>query len=71
MFVAAVVHTLNAIWMSLNNLRFNDVKTSIDATKVKIDYSVTTSGNNSYGCCLALNSSFLNSFFGFSPSSMN
>jgi len=62
MFVAAIVHTLHTILMSRNTLRFKNDKASIHATKVKIDYFVTINGNNSYGCCLASNSPFLDSF---------
>jgi len=62
MFVATIVHTLHAIWMSRNNFRFSNVKVSIHAAKVKIDYLVTMSGNTSSGCCLASKLSFLDSF---------
>jgi len=49
MFVSVFVHMLHAIWMSRNTLRFGNDKASIHATKVKIDYSVSMSDNNSSG----------------------
>jgi len=66
-FVAAIIHTVHAIWLARNSIRFSAPKVSIYNTMIKISSMVTLSGINSSGNCLSSDIYILKNFL-VSPS---
>jgi len=50
-FVAAIIHTIHAIWLAINSTRFSSAKVSIHNTMIKISFFIALSGINSNGNC--------------------
>ena len=51
--MASVVHTLHGIWLARNSLRFNNQTISLHSTKVRLQATISFSGNISTGKCIA------------------
>jgi len=61
-FVAAIIHTVHAIWLARNSIRFSSNKVSIHYTMIKISSLIALSGTNSNGNCLASDLTVLKNF---------
>lgn len=59
---SAIVHTVYAIWLAINSIRFSSDKVSIHATMSKISSMVTFSGFNSTSNCLPTDVIILQNF---------
>lgn len=53
-YVTAIVHTVHAIWMARNILRFSSDKITLHAAKTKIASAVALRDNISKGSCLPM-----------------
>jgi ribonuclease HI len=61
-FLAAILHTLHAIWWARNSLRFTNVTQTLHSAKARIHSNIAMSGNLSNGKCLQSDFSFLDTF---------
>jgi len=61
-YIADVIHTLHAIWLSRNTLRFYLNKASLHAAKVRVHSLIGMSGNLSVGKSVTSYSSLVDSF---------
>ena len=59
---SAIVHTVHAIWLARNSIRFSSDKVSTHATMSKISAMVALSGTYSKGNCLSYDVMILNNF---------
>lgn len=59
---SAIMHTVYAIWLAINSIRFSSDKVSIHATMSKISSMVTFSGSNSTSNCLPTDVVILQNF---------
>ena len=66
-FVAAIIHTVHAIWLARNSIRFSSAKVSIHNTMIKISSLIALSGSSSNGNCLSSDINILKNFL-ISPS---
>lgn len=61
-FVAAILHTVNAIWLARNSIHFSSATVSIHYTMTKISSMVDMSGTNSTDNCLSSDIIILKNF---------
>jgi ribonuclease HI len=61
-FLAAILHTIHAIWWARNALRFSAVTPTLHSSKIRIHAAIAMSGNISKGKCLTSDFPFLDSF---------
>lgn len=52
-FVSSIVHTLHAIWIARNGIRFNNARVAAHGAKATIISQVSMSGSESKGYCLS------------------
>lgn len=61
-YLVIVIHTVHAIWLARNNIRFSSTTTTFHSVKVRIHSWIAMSGTTSTGNCLPSDSHLLDSF---------